>query len=483
MRRRPIGKAGKDAAMKVWSLVGTALLHAVTICCAQADDFLQSAESPPNVSSPIPSGPATDNGETPQQEPATSASDALIQPPSVSAAEVLPAGTPADLTIEGLVQMGLMNSPAVAQAAARVDALRGRWVQAGLPPNPTIGYVGSEVGQDARGGQNGGFAGQEFVTGGKLRLDRATVAQEIQQANQQLAATQLRVTTDVRKAAYAVLVAQRRLELAEILTQLSGQAVQASRDLQEAQEIPRAGLLQSELEQQNAAILSQTARNAYGSAWRQLTAIIASDMPPQPIVGDVSQLPAILDWDEQLARVTATSPEVGAAVADIMRAQTALRRASVEPIPNITTQFSVQYDESTNYTIAGVQAGIPLPLWNRNQGGIRQAQAEVGEARRNAERVELDLKRRLAEAFQTYASARAQAEIYATSILPKAQETFELVQRGYRQGEIGYLDLLTAQRTYSQTNLAYLDALSALWASYAEIDGLLLSGSLVAPPQ
>ena len=409
----------------------------------------------------------------------------LTQPTSVGdiGPEVVAPGTPADLTIDGLIQLGLANNPAVAQAAARVDALRGRWVQAGLPPNPTVGYVGSEIGNDGRGGQNGGFAGQEFITGGKLRLDQAVVSQEIQRAEQQLAATQLRLTTDVRRAAYAVLVAQRRVELSENLTELSAQAVEASRDLQEAQEIPQAGLLQSELEQQNAVILSQTARNAYSSAWRQLTAVVGSDMPPQPIAGDVSQLPALLDWDEQLARLTATSPEVGAAVADVLRAQTALRRAAAEPIPNISTQFSVQYDDSTNDTIAGVQAGIPLPLWNRNQGGIRQAQAEVGQARRNAERVELDLKRRLAEAFQTYASARAQAETYATSILPKAQQTFELVQRGYRLGEIGYLDLLTAQRTYSQTNLAYLDALSALWASYVEIDGLLLSGSLVAPPQ
>jgi cobalt-zinc-cadmium efflux system outer membrane protein len=469
--------------MKTIRFLAIVLLHAVAVC-AQTDGLGQTVEPAPGGSTRV-SDRTAGNGQPLQTAPAGPGSGDLVQPQTISGfqPEVVLPGTSADLTIDGLIQLGLASNPAVAQAAARVDALRGRWIQAGLPPNPTVGYVGGEIGNDGRGGQNGGFAGQEFVTGGKLRLDQAVVAQEIQRAEQQLAATQLRLTTDVRRAAYAVLVAQRRVELAENLTELSAQAVEASRDLQEAQEIPRAGLLQSELEQQNAVILSQTARNAYSSAWRQLTAVVGSDMPPQPIAGDVSQLPALLDWDEQLARLTTTSPELGAAVADIVRAQTALRRAAVEPIPNISTQFSVQYDDSTNDTIAGVQAGIPLPLWNRNQGGIRQAQAEVGQARRNAERVELDLKRRLAEAFQTYASARAQAETYATLILPKAQQTFELVQRGYRLGEIGYLDLLTAQRTYSQTNLAYLDALAALWASYVEIDGLLLSGSLVAAPQ
>ena len=470
--------------MKTLRLLAPALLQFVSTC-AYADDPLLSDQAPPSMSLRLPGEPAPLPSPLPEQAPGTPSPDGLVQPPSVASAgpEALPPSNPTDLTIEALIQLGLSNNPAVAQAAARVEALRGRWVQAGLPPNPTLGFLGSELGNDARGGQNGGFAGQEFITGGKLRLDQAIVAQEIQRADRQLAATQLRVTTDVRRSAYAVLIAQRRMQLAENLTEISGQAVAASRELQEAQERPRAGLLQSELEQQNALILSQTARNAYNSAWRQLMAIIGSDMPPQPIAGDVSQLPAALDWEEQLARVTTMSPEMGAAAADIVRAQAALRRAVAEPIPNISAQFSVQYDENSNYTIGGLQAGIPLPLWNRNQGGIRQAQAEIIQANRNAGRVELDLKRRLAEAFQIYTSARVQAETYATVILPKARQTFELVQRGYRLGEIGYLDLLTAQRTYSQTNLAYLDALSALWASYAEIEGLLLSGSLVAPPQ
>jgi len=55
------------------------------------------------------------------------------------------------------------------------------------------------------------------------------------------------------------------------------------------------------------------------------------------------------------------------------------------------------------------------------------------------------------------------------------------VQQGYAQGEVGYLDVLTAQRTFSQTNLAYLDALGSLWQSYVKIDGLLLDGSLAQP--
>jgi cobalt-zinc-cadmium efflux system outer membrane protein len=414
-------------------------------------------------------------------QPAGIGNDA-VQPPANG--EPLPLGnTAADLSLEELEQLAFANNPAIAQAAAHAAALRGRWVQVGLPPNPTAGYTGTEIGNDGRAGQQGGFVGQEFVTGGKLRLNRAIVDGEIQQAEQFLEMLRLRTRTDVRRAFYAALIAQRRMDLADELVRITGQAVESSRELLQAQEIPQAGLLQTQVEQQNAAILLQAATNERSGAWRELSAVVGSDLAERRVSGDVSQLPAGLDWDEQLRRLTTSSPEMAAAFANVSRAEAVLRRESVEPIPNLDTQVSVQFDNATEDTITSVTLGVPLPIWNRNQGGIRQAQAEVTEARRSLQRTELDIKRRLAVAFQQYATARAQAEAYATEILPKAQETLELVQRGYRLGELGYLDLLTAQRTYSQTNLSYLDALSALWANWNEIDGLLLSGSLSVPPQ
>ena len=105
------------------------------------------------------------------------------------------------------------------------------------------------------------------------------------------------------------------------------------------------------------------------------------------------------------------------------------------------------------------------------------------EAVRNVERVGLDLDQRLADAFRQYEDAHVTARTYTSDILPRSQLTFELVQRGYTQGEVGYLDLLTAQHTFSQTNLKYLDALGSLWQNYVQINGLLLDGSLTTLPK
>jgi cobalt-zinc-cadmium efflux system outer membrane protein len=153
----------------------------------------------------------------------------------------------------------------------------------------------------------------------------------------------------------------------------------------------------------------------------------------------------------------------------------------VEPKPNVDVQASTQYDNATEDQIASVQVGIPLPVFNRNQGNIRRAAAELTAARAEVSRIELDLQNRLAAAFERYANARQRTEIYAERILPNARRSLELVATGYRAGQLNYVNLLTAQRTYFQTSVTYLESLGDLQQSMVAIDGLLLTGGLTRP--
>ena len=76
----------------------------------------------------------------------------------------------------------------------------------------------------------------------------------------------------------------------------------------------------------------------------------------------------------------AESPQLAGAQAGVARAQAALSRECAGRNPNVELQAGVQYDNATRDTIAGVQVGVPLPIYNRNQGNIRKAQAELAAA-------------------------------------------------------------------------------------------------------
>jgi cobalt-zinc-cadmium efflux system outer membrane protein len=406
----------------------------------------------------------------------------LDEPPQLPP-EPIPPGDSATstVTLDELQSIALANNPTLAQAAARVDAARGRWVQAGLYPNPMIGYMAEEIGMAGRAGMQGIGISQEIVRGGKLGLDRAAASQEVAEAQQRLEAQRLRVLNDVRTQYYNLLVAQRTMELTDELAELGERGLKTAELLfrPPVEEVSRVDVLQADIELNLARVTAEQARNRYVAAWRRLAATIgAPDMQPVRASGDLEAAGPELLWDDVLSRLLATSPELSAARADVARAYWAVRRARAEPIPNLNVQASAQHDNEGGDDVASVTVMIPVPIHDANQGAIRAAEAEQRMAQAEVARLELELQTRLAAAFERYSNARRQVDRYSREILPNARTSLDLVTKAYRNGEIGYLTLLEAQRTLSRTNLAYLTALEQLWESTAAIEGLLLMDSL-----
>jgi outer membrane protein, heavy metal efflux system len=409
---------------------------------------------------------------------------AITEPPSaepIAQMEAVQAFPAQGMTLGELEEMAVRCNPTLAQAASRIEAARGRYVQAGLYPNPIAGYIGAEIGNEKQSGQQGSFVGQEIVTAGKLRLSRSVVEQEIRQAEWAWQSQRQRVLTDVRRSFYEVLVAQRTMELTEQLVHIGEEGVKTTESLMRAKEVARADVLQASIESDSANVLLERARNRHAASWRNLAAVAgAADMPPRPLAGEAWDGLSVLTWEDTYSRLLAESPQLASARAGIARAQATLNRECAQRVPNIDLQAAVQYDNNTKDTFATVQAGVPMPLFNRNQGNIRRAQAELMAAQNEIQKVQLELQQRLAAVFEQYTTARYQVEKYSRDIIPKAQESLDLANKGYRQGEYNYLFLLTAQRTYFQTNVIYLDALRELRTAATAIEGNLLSGSLQA---
>ena len=93
----------------------------------------------------------------------------------------------------------------------------------------------------------------------------------------------------------------------------------------------------------------------------------------------------------------------------------------------------------------------------------------------------MDLRNRFVVAFGQFVNARRQVDSYANTILPNGGKSLGLTRLGLRDGEFGYLTLLTAQRTYFNDNLEYLSNLRQFWARAVELDGMLLGGGLRRP--
>lgn len=401
---------------------------------------------------------------------------------AVTEPEVISPGEPTGgLSLAELEQMALSSNPSVARASALVGAARGNWVQVGLPPNPSVGYDGQQLGSGGRAEQHGVLIEQEIVGGGKLRLNRRIADRELERARQEFAAQRQRVLTDVRIGFYRVLLAQRQMELTTDLVRISEEGMKAAESLLRAKEATRADVLQAQLEMENTAILSQNARNRHAAAWRELASVVGNPtISPTALEGNPFSLAMQRNFDEVLDTIIKSSPEIAVAAIQIDRARAALERARAEPIPNVAVQGLINVTDNGigGRPDAGLGVAIPIPLFNRNQGAILQAQHEVAAAERALAQLELEIQNRLAPAFERFANARSQVDRYRTTILPTASESLELIRKTYNAGETNYVAFLVAQRTYFQTNLNYLQATEALRVAEAEIEGLLLLNSL-----
>jgi len=418
----------------------------------------------------------------------------LAQGASVRAEAVGPASLPpplppaqqpqfqAGLTLEELNDIALASNPTLVQARMAVRAARGRYLQAGLYPNPVIGYEGADIGLDDASGVHGAFVGQEIVTRGKLRLGRAVAGHEIEQARHVLELQRRRILNDVCVGYYEVLLAQRMVEVNEQLVHIGEEGVKTTERLRTAMEVSRADVLQASIEAETAKLSLIEARNHRFAVWRQLAAVLGQpDMEPADLAGDVTKNLPELNREDALRQILAQSPELAQARSAVEHARCQLALQQAERVPNFGIGTAAKHDTAARYTIADVEISLPLPLFNRNQGNIVSAHANLIAARREVQRIELELQARFAAAFEQYANAQRQVETYAGTILPNAKASLDLVWSGYREGEFGYLPLLTAQRTYFGVNLDYLASLSKLWTQSTLLEGLLLRGGLGRP--
>jgi cobalt-zinc-cadmium efflux system outer membrane protein len=365
--------------------------------------------------------------------------------------------------------------PALREAASRVRAAQGNWVQVGLRPNPEIGYSGEEINDGGTAGKQGGFVRKEFVTAGKLGLSRAVASRDVAAAEQRVETARLQILTTVRVFYFDVLAAQRSLELARQLSGIANESVHASELRLRAMDIPRVSLLQSQIERESTALLEQRAAQRHTAAWRRLAAVIGvTDTQPAEMDDAFARPLPELQWDSTRERVLAESPELAELRFEVDRARAALCRASAGRVPNITAMAGVQLDNTTNDTIANVEVSMPLPVFDRNQGAIAQASGELAAAQAALQEGELALEERLAVAMRDYATARQQAATYAERVLPVAKESLDITNAGYQEGELDYLAVLSVQQTYAQANLAYLQNLETAWKKWAEIEGLLV---------
>src|SRR5262249_28065456 len=162
-------------------------------------------------------------------------------------------------------------------------------------------------------------------------------------------------------------------------------------------------------------------RNRYVSAWKQLAATLGlPGLPPTELHGSADMSITAFDYQAVLEHVLAGHTIIQAAGNAVQKAQIDLRLAQVTPVPDVNGNLAVQRDDTTtprDYTYC-VQVGVPIPVFDRNQGAIQAAEARLIRAEHEAARVRSELTAAVAEAYERYDTNGRIVQFYRDSILP-----------------------------------------------------------------
>jgi len=382
------------------------------------------------------------------------------------------------------------NNPTLKQANAFVHRSQEQARQAGLYPNPSVGYQGEQIrGGSFGGGEQGGFVQQTIVLGGKLGLRRNIYDQQKRSDQIGVDEQTYRVHGDVQQAFYDALTAQATVQLRQRLLGVSLDAVETVHQLANVGQADAPDILQTEVETEQAKVDYVTAQRQYLQAFRTLAAMAGKgNMPVSPLHGELEKTPD-LNAEQLVDSIVAESPTVKRAQQEAEVAQARLKDAKRESVPDLQLRAGEQYNGeqvSQNPTKAvGAQsfatAGINIPLWNRNQGNVGAAKAEIERAEQDVARAQLSLRQQAAPFAQSYLSAQFEADRYKTQLIPRAARAYELYLKKYQTMAQAYPQVLVSQRTLFQLQLSYLMALHDVWRSAIALQNYTLAGGLDAP--
>ena len=448
-----------------------------------AGDRLQIPPELPGAAAPPLLMPRRDPSRPEAHEAALQALYPALPPLGNTLSPEMPA-TGQPLTLGDLQRIAKSESPLLHSAAATIRSADGGILQAGLLPNPIVGFAGDHINQNNSSGMLGGFVSQEFVLACKLRIARAVAEADRELADQTYRTIENEVVAGVRRGYFAVLAAQETMRVNEALARFADEVYRLQVDLVRSGQSAAYEPLQLRVVAYQSRAQVVQARNRYVAAWKGLAVTVGRlDMPPTLLCGTIDQPMPLIRHESLQAKILAGHSMVAAAHVALEKAHKELRLAETNRIPNVTVAGTVQHDDTMaiHNTTYNVAIGVPVPIFNRNQGNILKARAAVEKAAADVAAVENELAGQLARAFERYDNQRRLVVWSRDRILPDQMQAYRGIYGRHRidPERVGFGEIVAAQQTLVAATTTYLQTLGDAWDAVVELGKIAQADDLL----
>lgn len=394
-----------------------------------------------------------------------------------AATAMLPAPTAEGVSEDLLVAIALRQHPDLAVVRARRGLADAVLIEAGLWPNPELSLA-------VRGGSPGVTADLDLLAvllrPGERTARRAAAEAGQRESLAEVAQAEWRVVAEVRRARLELIAAVARQRAAmdtAVLTRSAAEGIERRHALGDATELD---LATARADSAAADRAQREAGAAVATQERVLNRLLG--LPSTiavPIAGRNDPMAMIVAADvvpsDSATEALQGRWDLAGAHAAYDRSEQELQLAIAKQYPALRIGPSASRD-GDGTTIGGALA-LELPIFNRNQGGIRAAEATRDEMRARYQALLQEALSQVADATADLRQGSADVTAIDADLMPAARRALDLADRAVQAREMGLIDYLAVRRVWLDAQRARLDAVTAMHRARIALDIALGRGA------
>lgn len=396
----------------------------------------------------------------------------------------------AELTLASAIDLALKRNPDLVASRYELTAAQARILQAGLRINPELDLElenfagsGAVAGTDAL--ETTLSLSQVIELGGKRSLRRSVAEADSDLIAIEQRARQLDVLAEVTRRFIDVVSAQERVSFAAEASKLAQQTLDTTATRVEAGRAPvaeasraRIAVTRAAIDERRASATLRGARYALASLWGEVEPTFTRASADLFALARVEPFAALVERIER-------NPDITRFASEARLREAELRLAQAQARPNLALSLGVRRLGESNDTALVAGFAIGLPVFDRNQGAIREARVRRVQSYAEREAALVRIRGMLHAAYQEMTAARESAESLRSQAIPQAQTALEQTRSGYDRGRFSVLELLTAQQELLVLREAAIDAAAEYHRLLAELERVtsepLTTNDLEAP--
>ena len=389
------------------------------------------------------------------------------------------------LTVEQAVQEAMQHNLSLLAERYRVPMAQADQITARLRLNPVLSFgadhldvLGTRYNDVNKAGPQEFFARTDlFILGGRKRMRRIAVADNA------LTVAELELSDAVRRLILEVQLTCTEVQLADAEAQLASQNLELFRGLVKLNETRVAGgdlakveLTRAQIAEMQASFDLRKSIRDRRIAQNNLAQLLGRTSTGRDIqvLGEMREDKAPVVLSQIRGEALRMRPDYRALKAEQIRSGHDIRRQIAEGKIDASVGVEVRRQQGLAGTgnSMGIFASVPIPMFDRNQGGVERARQENLAVQARLRAAEQGIRVELENAFIAYETARDLLDSFETGLLQKAEQVLETASYAYRRGDASLIELLDGQRAFNETRRSYNDARAAYADALYTIDAV-----------